>query len=334
MAINIARRKFTVVLVSTAVAWSIAARAQQPGQMRRIGVLMNGVADSPEDPNYLPAFLQALRELGWSDGRNVHIDYRWNAGDAERARAYAVELVALTPDVILSATSANLAALQQATRTIPVVFTEVSDPMAQGFVSNLAHPGGNLTGFSAFEPSIAGKWLDLLQQFSPSIVRVAVIYNPDTSPQSKLFMRSIEEAAPSFAVEAIATQVHTTADIEAAMDRFSAQPNSGLIFPTDTFTMMHSDVIIALPKRYRLPAVYGVARHVRNGGLMFYGPSFADQFRQSAFYVDRILKGGKPGDLPVHEPTKFSLVINVAAAKALGVEVPLSLMMRADELIE
>lgn len=327
------RRDFLGVLGGAAV-WPFAARAQQPERIRRIGVLMNGVADRPEGPNYLPSFLQALRKLGWMDGQNVHIEYRWNAGDVERARIYAAELVALTPDVILSASTTNLTALQKSTRTIPIVFVQVSDPVAQGFVPNLAHPGGNLTGFAAFEPSIGGKWLDLLKQFSPGIVRVAVIFNPDTSPQSKLFMRSIETVAPSFGVEAIETPVHETADIEAAIDQFSRQPNGGLIFPSDSFTGIRSEGIVKLATHYRLPSIYAFASFVTSGGLMFYAPDYVDQFRQAAFYVDRILKGGKPGDLPVQEPTKYSLVISAKAAKALNIEIPLSLLMRADEVIE
>jgi putative ABC transport system substrate-binding protein len=327
------RRDFLGVL-GGAVAWPLAARAQQPDRMRRIGVFMNGVADHPEGPNYLPTFLQALRKLGWTDGQNIRIDYRWSAGDVERARTYAAELVALAPDVILSASTTNLIALQQATRTIPIVFIQVSDPVAQGFIPNLAHPGGNLTGFTAFEFLTGGKWLDLLKQITPGIVRVAVVFNPDTSPQSKLFMSSIEAAAPSLGVEAIATPVHETADIEAAMDRFSRQPNGGLIFPTDSFTVMRSEGITELATRYRLPSVYALAGFVRNGGLMSYGPDYVDQYRQAAFYVDRILKGGNPGDMPVQEPTKFSLIINVKAAKALDIEVPLGLLIRADEVIE
>jgi putative ABC transport system substrate-binding protein len=328
------RREFIGLIGSAAATWPLAARAQQPERMRRIGVLMNGVADHPEDPNYLPSFLRALRKLGWIDGQNVHIEYRWNAGDAERARIYAAELVALTPDVVLSASTTNLTALQTSTRNIPIVFVQVSDPVAQGFVPNLAHPGGNLTGFAAFEPSIAGKWLDLLKQFSPGIVRVAVIFNPDTSPQSKLFMRSIAAVAPSFGVEAIETPVRETADIEAAIDQFSRQPNGGLIFPSDTFTGMRSEGIVKLAAHYRLPSISAFASFVTRGGLMFYAPDFDDQFRQAAFYVDRILKGGKPGDLPVQEPTKYSLVISAKAAKALNIEIPLSLLMRADEVIE
>jgi putative ABC transport system substrate-binding protein len=328
------RREFITLIGGAAAAWPLVARAQQPGPMRRIGVLMNGVADHPEGPNYLPTFLQALLKLGWTDGQNIRIDYRWSAGDAERARTYATELVALAPDVILSASTTNLIALQQATRTIPIVFIQVSDPVAQGFIPNLAHPGGNLTGFTAFEFLTGGKWLDLLKQITPGIVRVAVVFNPDTSPQSKLFMNSIEAAAPSLGVEAIATPVHETADIEAAMDRFSRQPNGGLIFPTDSFTVMRSEGIVKLATRYRLPSVYALAGFVRNGGLMSYGPDYVDQYRQAAFYVDRILKGGKPGDMPVQEPTKFSLIINVKAAKALDIEVPLGLLIRADEVIE
>jgi putative ABC transport system substrate-binding protein len=328
------RREFITLFGGAAVAWPLTARAQQPDRVRRIGVLMNGVADRPEGPNFLPSFLQALRKLGWTDGQNVRIDTRWSAGNAELARTFAAELAALAPDVILSASTTNLVAMQQATRTIPIVFVQVSDPVAQGFVPNLAHPGGNLTGFTSFEAPFGGKWLDLLKQFAPGIVRVAIIFNPDTSPQSKLFMSSIEAVAPSLGVEAIATPVHETADIEAVIDRFSRQPNGGLIFPSDSFTLMRNEAIVELAARYRLPSVYALAGYVKNGGLMSYGPDFVDQYRQAAFYVDRILKGGKPGDLPVQEPTKFSLIINTKAAKALNIEIPLSLLIRADEVIE
>jgi putative ABC transport system substrate-binding protein len=328
------RRDFITLLGGAAAAWPLAGWAQQSERMQRLGVLMNSVESDSTGQSYVGAFAQALRKLGWVDGKNLHIDWRWRAGGADQARAYAAELVGLAPDVILSSSTMNLAALQRVTRTIPIVFVQVSDPVAQGFVSSLARPGGNITGFSGFEFSIGGKWVDLLKQIDPALSRVAVIFNPETSPQSKLWLSSIEAAAPSFGVQPMVRPVHDTADIEHVIADFSRQPNCGLIFPTDSFTLSHRGLIAELAARYRLPAIYPNREFVEAGGLMRYGSIDADQFRQAAIYVDRIFKGMKAADLPIQQATKFELVISLKAARALGIELPLSLLMRADEVIE
>ena len=328
------RREFITLLGLAAVAWPLAARAQQSDRMRRIGVLMNSAESDPTGQSYVRAFAQALRNLGWVEGKNLQIDWRWRAGDADQARKYAAELISFTPDLIFSSSTMNLAALHQVTHTIPIVFVQVSDPVAQGFVSSLAHPGGNVTGFSGFEFSIGSKWVDLLKQINPGLSRVVVIFNPETSPQSKLWLSSIEAGAQSLGVEVRAPPVYDTADIERVIADFSRQPNSGLIFPTDSFTLSRAGLIAELAARYRLPAIYPNREFVEAGGLMRYGYIDTDHFRQAAIYVDRILKGMKPADLPIQQATKFELVISLKAARALGVELPLSLLMRADEVIE
>jgi putative tryptophan/tyrosine transport system substrate-binding protein len=329
------RREFITLLGTAAAAWPLAARAQL-GPVRHIGVLMNGAATETALQSYVAAFVQALRQFGWTEGQNVRIDVRWSAGDAALARTYAAQLIGLTPDVILASSTTNLIAIQQATNTVPVVFVQVSDPVEQGFVTNVTRPGGNLTGFSMFEFSVGGKWLELLKEIAPGLSRVGVMFNPDTSPQSKFFMRSIEAAAPSHGVQAVVVPVRTTADIEPAFEGFARAPNGGLILPTDSFTNLRSSLIIDLAARHRLPAISAYERFPKDGGLMYYGASInvPDQFRQAATYVDRILKGVKPGDLPIQRADKYSLVINLKTAKALGLNVPLPLTGLADELIE
>src|SRR5215470_17276672 len=293
------RREF-ISLLGGAAAWPCAARAQQAGAVRHIGVLMNGAATETAPQSYVAAFVQALRQLGWTEGQNVRIDIRWSAGDAALARTYAAQLIGLTPDVILASSTTNLTAIQQATNTVPVVFVQVSDPVEQGFVANVTRPGGNLTGFSMFEFSVGGKWLELLKEIAPGLARVGVMFNPDTSPQSKFFMRSIEAAAPSHGVKAVVVPVRNTADIEPAFEGFARAPNGGLILPTDSFTNLRSSLIIDLAARHRLPAISAYERFPKDGGLMYYGASInlPDQFRQAATYVDRILKGANAGDLP------------------------------------
>ena len=327
------RRREFITLLGGAAAWPFAARAQQGGPMRRIGALLNSAATDTVAQAYLTTFLQSLRQLGWIDGQNLRLDLRWNASDAELSRIYTAQLIGLTPDVILAASTTNLTALRQATSTVPIVFVQVSDPVAQGFVENLAHPTGNITGFSSYEFSIGGKWLDLLKQIVPSLTRVAVIFNPEISPQSKFFLRSVEAAAPSFGVQIMTAPVHKTADIEPAVGGFSGA-NSALIFPTDSFIALRRDLIVQLAAQYRLPAIYPLREFVTAGGLMRYGIDYDDHYRQAASYVDRILKGAKPGDLPIQQPTKFSLIINLKAAKGLGLTVPPNLLARADEVIE
>jgi ABC-type uncharacterized transport system substrate-binding protein len=329
------RREF-ITLVGGAVAWPLAALAQQPDRMRRIGVLMNAAATETMPQSYVAAFVPELRQLGWTEGRNLRIDVRWNAGDATLARTYAAQLIGLTPDVILVSSTTNLTVIQQATSTVPVVFVQVSDPVEQGFVASITKPGGNLTGFSAYEFSVGGKWVDLLKEIAPSLTRVAVMFNPDTSPQSKFFMRSVEAAAPSHGLQAIATPVRTTTEIEAALQNFSREPNGGLILPTDSFIRLRSKLIAELAERHRLPSISSYDGFAKDGGLMYYGVfiNVPDHFRQAASYVDRILKGEKPGDLPVQRAVKYTLVINLKTAKALGLTVPLPLTGLADEVIE
>jgi putative ABC transport system substrate-binding protein len=280
--------------------------------------------------------LQGLHQLGWTEGRNLRIDVRWNAGDAALARIYAAQLIGLTPDVILTASTTNLTVVQQATSTVPVVFVQVSDPVEQGFVASVTKPGGNLTGFSMFEFSVGGKWVDLLKEIAPSLARVAVMFNPDTSPQSKFFMRSIEAAAPSHGVQAIAAPVRTTTEIEVALQDFSREPNGGLILPTDTFTRLRSKLIAELAECHRLPSISAYDHFPKDGGLMYYGAllNLPDQYRQAASYVDRILKGEKPGDLPIQRAVKYTLFLNLKTAKTLGLTVPLPLTGLADEVIE
>ena len=334
MASHIGRRKFLATLGGAAAAWPLLARAQQRDQVRRVGVLMNSTATDATWQSYFAAFTQGLRQLGWIEGQNLRIDTRWSAGDATLARIYAAQLIGLTPDVILASSTTNLTVIQQATSTVPVVFIQVSDPVAQGFVANVTRPGGNLTGFSMYEFAIGNKWLDLLKEIAPGLAHVGVMFNPNTSPQSKFFMQSIEVAAPSLGVQASVTPVRATADIEPAFERLAGAPNGGLILPTDTFTNLRIELIADLAARHRLPSISAYDRFPKVGGLMYYGVSISalDQFQQAASYVDRILKGARPGDLPIQRADKYTLVINLKVAKALGLTVPLAGL--ADELIE
>jgi putative ABC transport system substrate-binding protein len=330
------KRRAFITLLGGAAAWPLAARAQQPGRVRRVGVLMSGVATDPLRQSDLAAFVQGLRQLGWTEGQNLGIDVRWDAGDVELSRIYAAQLIGLMPDVILTASTTNLTVIQQATSTVPVVFLQVSDPVAQGFVASLSHPGGNLTGFTSYEFSMGGKWLNLLKEAAPGLTRVAVMFNPDTAAQSQFFMRSIEAAAPSIGVQAIFLPVHATADIEPALASFARQPNGGLILPTDTFTRLRQKLITDLALRNRLPSIGAFEDFTKDGGLMFYGTdiNLIAQYRQAATYVDRILKGAKPGDLPVQQREKYSLGINLKTAKTLGLALPPGLLAIADEVIE
>jgi ABC-type uncharacterized transport system substrate-binding protein len=330
----IARRQFITLLGGAAVAWPIAARAQQSNRMRQIGVLMDGVATDPIRETRLKRFTEQLRKLGWIDGQNVQIEYRWDNGDAALNRAYAVELLALAPDVILSSGTQNLTALQRLSPAMPIVFIVVSDPLAQGFVTNMAHPGGNITGFANLEFTIGGKWLDLLKQMVPAIDHVAVMFNPETSPQSKFFMSSIESMAPRLGVGVAARPVHSAAEIESAIADLAEKPNGGAIITTDGFMGVHRKLLAETATRYRVPVINGNVGSVTEGGLMSYHADIDDQFRQAGVYVDRILKGTRPGDLPVQAPTKFTLSINLKTARELGIAVPMSLLLIADEQVE
>jgi putative ABC transport system substrate-binding protein len=324
------RREFITMFGGAAAAWPRMVRAQQPKRMRRIGLLMG---DSSAQP-YVTAFVQALRTLGWIDGENLSIDVRWNAD--ERPNALAGELVGLAPDAILCAFTLNLMALQQATRSIPIVFMQVSDPIAQGFVASLSRPGGNLTGFTNFEFSIGGKWVELLKQIAPDLLRVAVMFNPDRSPQSKYFLRAIEGAARSFGAQVVAAPVRSVAEIKSSIEGLSGQPG-GLILPTDGFTTFHQKLIADLATRHRFPAVTGNSSNFEASGILLYYGSNAnliENYRQAASYIDRILKGANPGEMPVQLSTSFRLVINLKTAKTLGLEVLPPLLARADEVIE
>ena len=326
------RREF-INFVGGAAAWPLAAHAQQPDRTRRIGVLMLEPASNSEGQSRVAAFRQALEKLGWTDGRNLRVDYRWGAFDVERARAGITELLKLAPDVILAEGSLGLAAVQEATGSVPTVFVLVSEPVAQGFVQSLAHPGGNITGFTNFEPTVGAKWLELLKDIAPRVKRVAVMFYQDSSSAVPFFSQSAA-AAQIFSVEVVEARLHEPADIGAVMAMLAHEPGGGLILPPDPFTNTHRKLIVELAARYRLPAIYSRRFFADEGGLVSYGNDSVDQFRQSAAYVDRIVRGEKPAELPVQQPTKFELVINLKTAKALGLTVPLSLLTRADEVIE
>ena len=301
--------------------------------MRRIGVLLNLAENDPEGKARLGAFLQGLQQLGWTIGRNVQIEYRWGAGDPDRTRGYAAELAALAPDVILAAGGSAVGSLLQATRTVPIVFTQTLDPVGGGFVDSLARPGGNATGFLTFEYSLSGKWLELLKQIIPGMTRAAVLRDA-ADPAGTGQWGAIQSVAPSFGVELSPVDVRDAGEIERAVTEFARGSNGGLIVVAGGLVIVHRELIIALAARHRLPAVYFNRTYVTGGGLISYGPENLDQYRRAASYVDRILKGEKPADLPVQAPTKFELVINLKTAKALGLDVPPSLLARADEVIE
>ena len=326
------RRQFMGLLGGAAATWPLAARAQQPELMRRIGVLMSGAPD-PQGQGLVTALRQALQELGWNEGGNVRTDYRWGATDAQHALKYAAELVALAPDVILTAGEMAVAALHQATRTVPIVFAQVPDPVGAGFVDSLARPGGNMTGFSVFEYGISAKWLELLKEIAPQIVRVAALRDPVTASGTGQ-LGAIQVAAPSFGMELRPIDVRDANEVERAVTAFASGANGGPIVTGSTEAVVHRDLIVRLAARHRLPAIYSQRFFVTGGGLISYGPDRVDQHRRAAGYVDRILKGEKPGDLPVQAPTKYELAINRKTATALGLEVPPALLARADEVIE
>jgi putative ABC transport system substrate-binding protein len=326
------RREF-ITMLGGAAAWPLAARAQQRGTVRRIGVLLSTSETDQEGQTRVAALQRGLQELGWTEGRNIKIDYRWAAGDPGRARAYAAELVAAKPDVIFAAPSSVLAAVQRETRTIRVVFAQVSDPVGAGFVASLAHPGGNITGFALYEFAIGAKWLELLKQIAPSVTRAAVIYDPVT-PAATGFLPMIEAAGRSSGVDVFTSSVHDTAEIERVLNAFAAQPNGGLIPVPSLLIASQRDFIISLAHRHRLPNVSAFRYYPASGGLASYGVDNIDLYKRAASYVDRILKGEKPADLPVQLADRFELVINLKTAKALGLEIPVSVLARTDEVIE
>jgi putative tryptophan/tyrosine transport system substrate-binding protein len=327
------RRREFIVGLAGAAALPLAARSQQAERQRRIGVLLGLAESDPEGQARLGAFLQALQQLGWTDGRNIQILRRYTDGDNDRARALAAELVALAPDVVLTSGASTVGLMLQATRTVPIVFAGVADPVGAGFVDSLARPGGNATGFTSYEYSMSGKWLDLLKEIAPGVTRVAVLRDPAVSAGTGLF-GAIQTAAPSFAVELSPINVHDPLEIERAVAAFARSGNGGLIATTSAQVLAHRDLIITLAARHKLPAVYYARFWVTGGGLASYGPDYIDPYRRAAGYVDRILKGEKPADLPVEAPTKYELVINLKAAKALGLTVSPTLLARATEVIE
>jgi len=333
MTVTIGRRELLAALGGAAAAWPLAARAQQPERMRRIGVLSSLAADDPETQARHAAFLQGLQEWGWTTGRNVQIDYRWGAGVVDRFRKYAVELVALAPDVILATGTPVTAALLQATRSVPIVFVQVVDPVANGFVESLARPGGNATGFTIFEYGLGGKWLELLKEIAPHITRAAVLRDPAIASGIGQ-LAAIQGVAPALGVELRPVGVRDAGEIERAVTAFARDPNGGLIVLAAPSSIVQRELIITLAARHRLPAVYSLRFFVTSGGLICYGPDSIEPYRRAAGYVDRILRGEKPSDLPVQTPTKYELVINLKTAKALGLTVPDSLLARVDEVIE
>jgi len=326
------RREFVSLLGGAAV-WPITGRAQQAERMRRIGVLINRAADNKEGQARLAAFQQAFQQLGWSDGRNVRIDIRWGADDVDRERKYAAELVALVPDIILAGGSLSVAAVQQASRSVPIVFASVSDPVGAGFVDSLARPGGNVTGFMAFEWNLSGKWLELLKEVAPGVKRAAVLRDA-ANPGGLAQFSAIQIVAPSLAVEVRPVNVRDAGEIERSIATFARSANGGLVVTSTAAATVYHDLIIMLAAQHKLPAVYGNPFSATDGGLVSYGPDYVDQFRRAAGYVDRILKGEKPADLPVQAPTKYELVVNLKTAKAIGLEVPASVLARADKVIE
>jgi putative tryptophan/tyrosine transport system substrate-binding protein len=327
------RRAFMTLLTGAAAAWPLAARAQQPASMRRIAILTPFSANDAEGNARLTAFAQGLAQSGWTVGQNVRIDYRWGDGKADTMRKYAAELVALGPDVILASSSAAVAPLLEATRTIPIVFAGIADPVAAGYVENLARPGGNATGFAVYEYSISGKWLEVLKEVAPRVARAAVLRPSDIAAGPGQF-GTIQALAPSLGVELRPVNVRDATEIERALTEFAQGSDGGMIVFGSPGATIHRSLIIALAAKYRLPAVYNSRFFAAAGGLISYGPDFLDQHRRAADYVDRVLKGEKPADLPVQAPTKYELVINLNAAKALGLTVPDNLLARADEVIE
>jgi putative ABC transport system substrate-binding protein len=326
------RREFITLFVG-ATTWPFVARAQQGEQVRRIGMLLAITADDPESKARLAAFTQGLQQLGWTIDQNVRVDYRWAGADADKMRKYAADLIALAPDVIVTQSSTAVAPLLQATRTIPIVFTIVADPVGAGYIDSLARPGGNATGFTVFEYAMGGKWLELLKEIAPSVTRAAVLRESAIAAGPAQF-GAIQAIAPSLGVELRPVDTRDAGEIERAITAFAGTPNGGLIVTGSSAASIHRELIVALAERYRLPTVYFARQFVTGGGLISYGPDYIDQFRRAAGYVNRILNGEKPAEMPVQAPTKYELVINLKTAKALGITVPPSLLARANEVIE
>jgi putative ABC transport system substrate-binding protein len=328
------RREFITLVGGAAAAWPFAARAQQSERMRRIGVLMAYAESVPEAQAWVAAFREGLQKLGWTEGRNIRIDIRWATGDREAIQRFAKELVALQPDLIVSSTTPPTAALLQQTRAIPIIFALVADPIGSGFVASFPRPGGNVTGFINYEPTIASKWLELLKEIAPHVQRVAFLFNPATAPHFEYYLNPFKAAAASFVVAAITAPVRDTSELESVIAAQARAPNSGLMVMPDSFTTSRRVEIVSLAARYRLPVIYPYREFAEVGGLLSYGLDRLDNYRRAATYADRILKGAKPGELPVQAPVKFEMTINLKTAKALGLDVPTLLQQRADEVIE
>ena len=328
------RREFITLLGGAAATWPVAARAQQRDRMRLIGVLMGYAENDPAVHSYLAAFRIALAKLGWTEGGNLRIELRWGAADPDRMKTFAKELVDLRPDAILGTTTPAISALARETQTIPIVFAIVIDPIGSGFVASLAQPGGNITGFTTLDPALGSKWVGLLKEIAPHTVRAALLFNPTTASPLQIYMPSIQAAATSLAVEVSAAPVHAKNEIEGVIAAQARNPGGGLILMPDIFNRLNRDLIIALAARYGVPAIYYSRALAESGGLIAYSDDFAEELRQAAGYIDRILRGAKPGDLPVQQPTKYELVINLKTAKALGLALSSGLLSIADEVIE
>ncbi len=329
------RREFVRLIGGAAVAWPIVARAQQSGGFRKIAVLVPFAEGDAEGQALLEIIRQQLSELGWRENSNLRIDVRWDGGDAERARAYAAELIGMSPDIIFAYFNTQLAAFSRQTRSIPIVFVGASDPVGAGYVASLPHPGGNITGFTLYEPSLAGKWLGFLKEIVPGLARVALMINPETAVlHGTLYSSAFAAAASDLHVEPITATVHTTADIEEAIRALAQQPGSGLIVAPDTFTEIHGGLVVALTAECKVPAVYAINRFAKDGALVSYGPDVHDTVRRAASYVDRILRGEKPAELPVQAPIKYETILNLKTAKSLGLSMPPGILLAADEVIE
>ena len=328
------RRRDCIALIGgAAVAWPFAARAQQPNRTRLIGVLSSTREDDADGRARIDLLRQGLRELGWAEGRNINIDYRWFGGDAARAKVKAEEIVSQKPDVIIANSTLALSAIRNETSTIPIVFVVVGDPVGQGFVSSLAHPGGNITGFSAFEFTTSAKWLELIKEIAPELRHVAFIFNPAAGPYAEKFVQSISPIASSSGVDLMVSPTRDAGEIDHALRAISGEPKGGLVVSPDAFTIANRGLIISLAARYHLPAIYAYRMFVTDGGLMSYGHDIHEPWRRAPSYVDKILRGASPADLPIQQPTKFELIINLKTAKALGLTIPVQLLSRADELI-
>jgi putative tryptophan/tyrosine transport system substrate-binding protein len=328
------RRDFIKVIAGSAIAWPLATHAQQPEPMRRIGVLMQYAEGDAEVPSRTSALERSLQKLGWAAGRNLRIDYRFGAGDVERIGTLAAELVALAPDMILTGGFATLTALQQATRTIPIVFVTVTDPVGGGFVQSFARPGGNITGFVPVEPPVAGKWLSVLKELAPNVARVSVMFNPETAPYAAEFLHAAQDAAQSLRVDVTAAAIRTAAEVEATLAALARERGGGLIVMADNAMAVHRKLIIALADRHRIPSIYPYRYYVTDGGLISYGTDQIAEWQQAAAYANAVLRGAKPADLPVQAATKYELVVNLKVAKSLGLDLPLSMLTRIDEMVE